>query len=659
MPLQALKQPPFKPPKDVTISWNTWKKGLNLLLRENEIDGSEMVQSTNLLLTGSGVPTKRWGSQDYFQAGATGYGRFVFATKDNEENIQVLAMTDWGILTKKNGASYTAITGTSWASGYNLEAAQLGNKVYLVSTAREMVRYDFTSLTNFPTLASPYGLAATNLSGASSEVSRGGATVSWRITATSTSGGETTASVAVSLPTMPTDLSKTTTRLTWTPLSGASTNIVGYQIYRGAPGDEVWIGGVDSTTTQFDDFGTASSDPFRTTPIANTTGGAKAKFILRFQDRLILAGIPGEPTKVLISGRYPQHERFDWFAGGGFVNIEPDSGESITGLATYYQSSTQQQTIIVFKERSVWEVTLTLQTFGNYVILNPQYRLLTASQGCSSHRSIVAMENDIAFSNDKGIYILRYEPQLTNVINANEISAKIRSFFEGLSDADKKNAAALYADKKYVLSFPISKQCIVFDRERLSFTGPWPMPYGIVQWVKYIDGEGMERWIGVDSNDQMVTEFSKTLPDDKGTAIATVFKSKKEDFGDWTIFKTLNEVYTLLRSVNGEINVNIYIEDRTGATIVAKTFSIESTGASGTSGIGTDLFGMFLFGLSNQSPTTQNSSEIQKKAFIYKTTRTFQLEIRTTGRTDNYELLGLKAIAIPQARGNSPSAWNV
>jgi hypothetical protein len=654
MPLQALRPAPFKPPKDVTVSWNTWRKGWNNLLRENEAAGDEMVLATNIILTGSGVPTKRWGSLDYFSAGATGYGRFVLPIKDANENIQVLAMTDWGVLTKKSGASYTPITGASWASGYNVEGAQLGGKVYLVSASRELVKYDFSTLTGFPTIAKPASLTATNLSSAS-----GLTEWSWRISAVGRSGGETLGSTAVSLASLPQDLSRTTIRIRWVPVSAASGDLVGYNVYRGAPGDEVWVGGVDNNSSSFDDTGFPVSDPTRTSPLVDTTGGPKAKYILRFQDRLVMAGVPGDPTLVIISGRYPQQERFDWLAGGGKVWIEPDSGESIIGLATYYQSSSQSQTVIVFKERSVWELRFAFVNFGNYTILDPQYRLLTASQGCSSHRTISPVENDIMFMNRKGVYILRYEPQLTNVINANEISAKIRTFFEGLTDEDLTTACAAYYDKRYVLSFPVSKQWVCFDRERLSFTGPWPMPFGVVQFAKYVDASGNERLIGVDSDDKYVTEFSKNYVDDKGTPISTIFKTKKEDFGDWTIFKTINEVFMNFKSVVGDVDVNIYIEERSGRTVTAKSFSIEGPAGFGTSGLGTDMFGGIGFGESDNSATTTNTDESPKRALIYKVSRTIQAEIRTTGRTDNYELLGIKVIAIPQARGNAPSSWTV
>lgn len=655
MPISKFSTPKFNPPRDVVVTWNTFRKGLNLLLRENEVDPSEMTQATNLLLIGSGVPTKRWGSQDYFTAGATGTGRFLLPIKDANENIQVLSMTDWGIMTKKNGASYTILTGASWPSGYNIEGAQLGGKVYLVSEARELVKYDFSTLTGFVTVASPTGLIASNISGAT-----GTSEWSWRVSANSNSGGETLASTNYSLASLPQTLSETLIRLQWTPVSAASGVVTNYNIYRGTPGDEVFVGSVDNTTYRFDDYGDISGDVFRTVPISDTTGGQKAKYIIRFQDRLIMAGIPGEPTKVVISGRYPQHERFDWAVSGGSILIEPDSGEAITGITSYYGAGNNGSipTVIVFKERSVWELKISTTTFGDVTLLDPTYRLLTASQGCSSHRSIRAVENDIMFANRKGIYILRYEPQLLNVINANEISAKIRPFFEGLSDADLTTPTAAYIDKKYVLSYPVSKQTVIFDRERLSFMGPWPTAFGVNHWASYVDSSGTERWIAVDSSDNLVTEFRKTYPDDKGSPIYTIFKSRREDFGDWTIYKTINEIFMNFRNVLGTISVNIYIEDRSGNTLVTKSFSISSTGSSGTSGVGTDLTGLTQFGISANTPSIF-AGELPKKAFIYKSSRIAQIEIRTTGSTANYELLGVKIIGIPQSRGNSPSGWNV
>lgn len=655
MPLAKGPTPKFSPPREAVVTWDTWRKGLNLLLRENEIDKQEIVNATNLLLKGSGIPTRRWGSDTYFTtAPSLSQGtRWVEHIKDNNDNHQVIALGTSGVLVRKSGASYAPITGASWATISSVDGTQLGGNIYIVTPEREFVRYNFTNLVNFPTISRPANLLATNLSNASGVT--GNILRSWIVTAVGKSGGETEGSVPVSLQSLPQDLTKALVRINWTAVSAASGDILGYSIYRGSPGDEQWIGGVDQNTTYFEDSGLASSDPFRTPPLANQTGGIKAKYVIRFQDRLILAGIPGEPTKVMVSGRWPYQERFDTYSGGNYIYIEPDSGEHITGLGIY------QEKLVVFKENSVWQVLIQpIVVEGDSIgaITELQSKLLTASQGCSSHKSIVPVENDLMFCNRKGIYILRYEPQLLTVLNANEISAKIKPFFDSLSDADLTSCSAIYADKKYVLSFPFIKKSIQFDRERLAFMGPWPTPFGIAGWARFVDETGTERWVAADYSDNETTEFRRTFRDDKGEAINTIFKSRKEDFGDWTLFKTVNEVYMNFRGLVGSINVNIYLEDRSGKTIVAKAFSLTATGASGTSGFGTDQFGTVPFGLTNFSAQTLDD-EIPRKSFIYKASRIFQIEVRTEGRNDNYELLGVKAIAIPQARGNSPSSWTI
>lgn len=655
--LTPIKQVKTKFPKPAIVSWDTWKGGLNIFARETEIAGNEMTSAINLLLQGIGIPTKRWGSVLDFTAAPTTYpGRFLMPIKDNNDNIQILALTDWGYMVKQNSASYLQLTGASFASGYGVEGVQLGNIAYFVSTAQPMVKYDFTKLSAFTELTNPTSLKITNLSSAS-----GYNTWSWIVTATSGTGE--TLGTEVSLATLPQDLTQTVMRLNWSGISTASGALTGYSIYRGALGNERWIGGVPPSITSFDDDGFPNSAG-NYIPVADTTAGLEGKYIIRFQDRLIIAGIPGYPTRVAIGGRYSpsnNQERFDAYAGGTFADIEPDSGEDITGLGIYYRTQTSTQTIVATKERSVWEIAIdTVQASNadlpNFPITVPTYRLLTGAQGATSHRSIIPVENDVMFLNRRGIYVLRYEPNLYNIINANEISVKIRPFFQTLAFADLQGATAAYMDKKYVVSFPTTNQAVCFDRERLAFTGPWKMPFGTNKWSTYIDSTGTERWLALDSTDNQVQEFKMTLPDDNGTPIATSFKSRKEDFGDWTLFKNLSEVYMNFRNMKGVTQVNIYIEDRTGTIVTAKSFTISGTGAAGQSGIGTDEIGLFEMGTSLNAPSA-SAGEIQKVAVLYKTARTMQIEILTTNSADYYEILGVKGVATLQARGNRPSTW--
>ena len=629
----------FKAPKMTNVEWNDFRGGVNYLFRETELKKNELARGTNLILIGSGVPTKRWGTEDYFLSGATGYGRGLFSAKNTSNTIELLAATDWGYLTKKSNASYSTISGASWPSGYNLEMTQLNGKVYIASAGRELTRYDFSSLKNFATIATPTGIGISNFSGAT-----GNTTWSWRITATSELG-ETLGSVAQGYASLPQELSDTTMYINWTPVSAASGILTGYNVYRGQPGDETWVAGVGNESTEYFDKGTDAA-LLREPPLADTTGGPIAKYIIRYQDRLILAGLNNDPTRVLISGKAPSgHERFDWYGGGGYVYIDKDAGDHITGLAVH------QGKLIVFKEFSIWQVTLSTTKYGNFTILNPTYELITNSQGCSSHRTIVAVGNDLFFLGRRGIYVLGYEPNILNVLRTNEISVKMRPFFEGLTETDRLNSSAAQFDQKYLISFPSSKRCLLFDRERIAFMGPWNMSYGINCLINHVDANGVENWLGQDNNDQMVSKFSKNLKDDKGLAFSTVLKTRKEDFGDWRLFKNIQEVFTEFRNVYGTVNMNVFLEQWSGLSITAKSLNITSQLAA--SGWGTDPWGTIQWGLTLPNASA-SSDEVIKRTKLFKTGRTFQLEIKTTHKEDNYELLGVNVLAIPQGRATFP-----
>jgi hypothetical protein len=60
LPITALRPPKFKPNREVIKNYDTFRKGWNIFLRDNEIDSKEISKAENLILTGSGIPTKRF-----------------------------------------------------------------------------------------------------------------------------------------------------------------------------------------------------------------------------------------------------------------------------------------------------------------------------------------------------------------------------------------------------------------------------------------------------------------------------------------------------------------------------------------------------------------------------------------------------------------------
>jgi len=642
MPLPTAKAPVYRPSRDVEVDWDTFRRGLNSLLRETELRKDELAQADNIMLVGSGVPTRRWGSANYHLAGPSGSVRGVKGYYKTDGTNELLALTDSGLLTKKSGASYSILTGASWASGYDACMVQLNDKIYITNGVDTFKKYDGTTISSFATLSVPSGLKATNLSGAS-----GTFTYSWRVSAEN-DVGETLASTAVTLDELPQDLTTTTVRVSWTT-SSPSSGVKGYVIYGRDAGNETFLSRINSTSLAWDDDGTNEPAILSEPATADSTGGPISKYIIKQDNRLILGNISTKKSRVMFSGKLQNSERFHWSQGGGYVDIDIDSGDDITGLTEY------QNKVIVFKEKSIWELTIGTTTIGNWTIANPTVQCITNSHGAVSNKTIVPVENDVFFLTRKGVYVLGYEPNILNVLRTNEVSARVRPFFDNLSYSDLQNASAEYIDKRYLLSFPSVKKTIIYDRERLAWTGPWITTFGIRTWHVYYDSNGNQKWLAGDSGDAYVSEFATGYTNDKGTAFNTILRTRKENFGDWSVFKTIKDLFVNFRNVQGSVDVQIQIEDRNGATSAVKSFSVSTT--SSNSGWGASLWGDTQWGDSEEHGTKSNINDLVKWVLLNKTARSIQLDIRTTGSNDNYELLGVRMNAKPQSRGSTPSSW--
>lgn len=644
MPALSTNPPKFSPRKSIDAEWNSFRKGLNLLLRPTELSREELSTADNILLTGSGVPTGRWGTSTLFTANATGsirgIGTFVNTTSLTNE---IIALSDQGYLVKQNGTGSTRINGISYPSGSVVRSTQLGGKTYFVSKDNAPAVYDGSTLSIFVTLSVPTGLIATNFSGAS-----GTNLWSYRVTAFN-AVGETTGSTAYVLNNLPQDLTLTTVKVFWTGVSGA---VAGYQVYRGLSGDETLLGSVGPSVTSFVDQGQDSSQTVGL-PFSNTTGGPKSPVIVKYKDRLLLISAD-DRTKLLISGRYPNHFKFNWADGGGYIYISPDDGQDLIGLAV--QPGADR--IVAYKDYSHYAVELSTVSIGNFVVLDPQYVPISTGIGCSSPDTIATVENDTFYFGRKGLYVTGYEPNFLNIIRTNEVSARIRPYLDQLNDSDYTTACAFYVNNKYILSFPRRKECVVYDRERGCFAGIWKLPFGIGKMLRHTDGSGTEKWIIGSFNDNQIYTFNTAINNDNGTAIAKTLRTNKEVFGQWSLLKIVKFFYSLFRSVQGQVNVSILAELRDGSTTSIKVFSIEGAALTGSIGWGINQWGTQQWGMSKGSVVIAGD-ELTRYTQLFKSVRLIQVEVTTTDINANFELIGLRMTASSQGEGSLASSSRV
>lgn len=644
MPSFNTRIPAYKPPKNASFDWDNFRGGLNTLLRPTELKENELAQADNLMLVGQGIPTKRPGTKDYFLANATGSVNLVKGVYFKDGTNELLTITG-GIATRKSNASYTVISGVSFASGVNAQAVMLRNSLYIVNGTDKLTKYSGASLVRFLELATPTPTGATFASGASTW--KPARTYSYRITALSPVG-ETLGSVRASLVSGPQDPTNTLTRVVWDPVSAASGDLIGYQVYGRDPGNETFLAKVGSDTLQYEDNGTVSPSLFTEPPTANTTSGPIAKYIIKFGDKLVMAGVSGEPSRLIWSGGGVNVDKFHWSYGGGYVDISRDDGDTIKGIYSF------QDRIIVFKERSIHQVTLVA---GSITVV-PNVKMITASHGAVSHRTIRSVENDLFFLSRNGVYVLGNEPNIIgDILRTNELSAKIRPTIATFNAAQLEKCSATYWNYKYILTYPASgasknTKTIIYDRERTSWMGPWTI--GANGFEVYYDSSSNEKLLYGDTDDSFVTEVNETYKDDKAVAIATFLRTRKEDFKNWSLFKTIKDIFFNFRNVLGIISVNIRIEGRTGETTTAKSFTVSSE--LGTSGWGTDQWGSVQWGLSGSLPGS-STNEIIKQSKLQKTARALQIEVQTNNRNDVYELVAIRGDARPKSPGSRPSSW--
>lgn len=668
MPRRSRSVAPFTPQKDMGITYNTFNGGLNLFSRETELRPNELARADNYMLIGTGTPYGRWALDPY--KGAALYSnnigtvcRYIAPFYDSKTSVNFLLAIFNGYLKKIVDETVSIVSGASfrnWTQVPLYRSAHLGGSVYFACMSEPIVRFDGAKLIPYVGVSNPASISVAKLSGAS-----GYSTWSWIVAPNSVSG-ENTGSTPATLSNLPIDLTTSTVRLTWTAVSAASGVLTGYSIYRGLPGRETLISTVGSETTTYLDVGAPQSNTtFPNT--TDTTSGPRAKYILKVDDRLVLAGINGDPSKVLISARYPYHDRFTAIDGGGYCYVSPDDGDEITGIGLQHIQTTNKL-IMVYKNNSTHVISLNTVSLGNYQILDPAVVTLSQDTGASSADTIIQVEQDTFSFGRNGLYSTGQEPQYLNQIRTNEISARIRPYIDSLSKVDFETANAAYIDKKYLLSFPEKKEIMVYDRQRSAFMGPWKLPVGLKKMIKYINSDGDEKWLGLALNNYVITqlfEFNKNVHNDMGAfpqefglvkKIEKLLRTKKEDFGEWNTMKMMKYFYFLTRNVKGTYRLNLRLEGRQGNVTTEKTTSI--TAEVGSGGWGSSSWGASSWG-DTVIDLTISGDEVARYAMIYKYFRVCQVEVISNDYNSNAEFLGVKFNAISLGPASLPSRLKI
>lgn len=636
--------------QNLNVTWNSFRRGLNLLLQDFELGDEEYKQGENLIIKGKGILTQRPGTQNYALLGS-GKVRHIDSLylKASGASHQLVAMSDLGYLVKKNGSSYSILPGASFASGMNLSSTQLNDNLFLTAKTKNLVKYDGTTLIPYTGLSRPTNLKATKSSGTS-----GVFTFSYRVSAES-AVGETLASLPVTIANVPEFLTTSNyVTVSWDTITNAS----GYAIYGQESGNETFMTRVPSSSTSWIDDGNSVPSLFIFPPADDYTTGPKADFINTFSEKLIVYNLDGSPSRMMWSGGGENVDKFHWSVGGGYVDINKDDGQDGTGMIEF------ENRIVAFKDRSIWQVSLTYNsTLG---VVEPVKRKINGAVGCVAPKTICQVENDVFYVGrrpGKGISVnsLGYQENIAaDTLRTAEISVKIQPLMEEVNESRLEEMWAIYWKNIYWLFYPVGgteMKCVGYDRERLAWIGPFDFPNAPACGHIHYETAGTERFLYGDGDDGYATEISEGYSNDKGTAFSWTLQTKRGSSEDaLTLMNLVNQLYHF-QNVSGTVNVNVYVEKANGVTSSAEAFSVERSYT--TAGWGSFRFGFSVgYGQSEQASTsTSNLVDVIKALTLNKSSiRTFYVTVSGSGLAD---IVAIKSILTLLPDTYFPSQWRV
>ncbi len=651
MPVYSYQQK-TKKAKEVEKTWDGFRGGLNTLLRADEIKENEYAEGQNLVLEGSGALRVRDGYGLYYLSAPTGIVRSVKGVKFNGTgNSYVLSLTDWGYLTKRSGESYAMITGASFPSGCQLNMELIDDKVWLTSEDTTMGYWSEGNIVNYGTVQSP---TITGISKYSANAT-GTYRQYYRITAL-TDAGETLGSLegfATGCSMYPSDM---TVQIGWSVPSAASGFITGYNIYGRESGDRMfYINRVNAYSSYFEDTGTNPPNYFQSVPLSNTTGGKKAKYLINHKGRLVVGNTDNGKCTIEWSGAGSNIGKFDWSVGGGYLTLNKNAGDEITGIYDAFDK------IIVYFNRSIYTVDIsqTLEYLGASIVV-PKYQRMSDSIGCIGQKTIHQVENDIFFVSRRdgggiALMVLGYEPNITSdLLRTNEISAKIRPIFKAIQVNQMEKIHCIYRDKKYYIAYPSSTEgecdrIISYDRER----GAWNSPFNIQSscTANVFDENNEEYFLLSATSSPKIYKMSETLNTDDGTNIRGYFRSKKEYFGDFRTLKELKEIFLKFNSVNGTVNIRVNCFNRDDELTIVKAVTITGGTIHNSTGFGYDLFGDVKFGDTSRESVESSIMELVRWMNINTVGRYFEIEIESTSGQTVWELGNISLRARQQSSG--------
>ena len=634
---------------------------VNKLLDEARVDDNEAVTATNLIWDQDGLPKPRWGT-DYYTAdiGDTIDGASEYLKSDG--TTELVAISNGKAWKSTNGCSWTEITGATFTADIQCYFMQIAGYLYIANGTDNLARYDGSVLTTYSSLSAPASLSGARASGLAS----GSFNYYAQVTALNDVGetvGSTEASITVnklrdSWYNAPGSAVTEAVTWSWGTVVGATR----YQLYiSDESGDEALLTSV--TGSSYQDDATLTINPYITPPLQNTTTAPKFMSMVVSGNRIWATNDTNSKYTVYFSGTGNFIGSFSDFYGGGWINLEK-GGREIPVKVVHYQSGQGDGRPTVLCKTpegrgAVWQLSISSVTVGDSTFSVPSAVKIVGSWGTEAQNSVVSDGNNIMFANKKGWFSLGPQQNYYGILRTNEISSKIRPYWNSLIESKISGIASYFYDAKIFISVPTTTtgntKTIILDTERQGWIVDWS--FGVKSFLEYTDTSGSTHFLYVPYTGNKLIEISKNIAGDLGAAFSTEFATGRLSTSKlWKDFVKIGKVYIKLGSPRGTINFEVSgtEKDKAFQALASKTISPTYS----LTGMGYDQMGAVQMGSTLGTPTTFSDSSDPRFVTIRKVLRDIKFRLTSNSIDTDYILQGI-IIEGKQTRRRPPSAWEL
>lgn len=391
-------------------------------------------------------------------------------------------------------------------------------------------------------------------------------TITYRVTVSSATGGETAASALLST-TVDTD------RDLWHPPSAggtdnivitlptAPTNATSWNIYMGTvSGSEYLIAsGIPISSTSFTDDGTFAQDTTRLFPTTDSTAGPRATRGSNIGGRAFLVGDVDHPYYVWNGGDYGFELDFGPANGGGF-SVVNNGGKELPQRVVLHRDGKGTATIKVYcsgTRGKRFSMTPDQITVGSTIISFYDVTEDEGESGTNAPDAMLYYNNSWYYPASEGFETDGTLPQLQNVMTSRKVSNTIQGDIANLNQSVMDGACGMIFEGRLLFALPVNadsnNEIWPLDLDR---KGAWMKPWSVAaDWMlATTDNSGNVHHLALQNNTLFDLSYSSLTADD-GEAVITNGQSGQIYFSDdkrmWV--QLLQVIFVVLRP-QGETN---------------------------------------------------------------------------------------------------------